>query len=163
MRDATLRRCELTGLFAWGADADVSGTTFDDNAEHAAEYRAFPDPRGAIVRPASGIIQDTAVRNTRPLEGAALGSAGPGPVLGGGLLAQGSRMEVRGAEVTGNRDIGIAYVNRSSGAVIDSRVTDNGNHGLCVFAGSTVEVREVTLSGNRTNSPDACGGQVTRP
>jgi nitrous oxidase accessory protein NosD len=158
VRESHLTRCELTGLFAWGATVDVRGTVFENNAEHALEYRAYPDPRGAIVAAAEGAIEDSVVRGTRPLEGEILGAAGPGPVLGGGILAQGARLAVRRTEVSGNRDIGIAFVNGSSGEVTDSRIADNGNVGLCVFPGSTVTVRGNTLAGNRSDNPNACGG-----
>lgn len=158
VRGSVLTRCELTGLFAWGATADVSGTTFDDNAEHALEYRAFPDPRADVLLAASGTIQDSVIQRTRPLEGAILGAAGPGPVLGGGMLAQGARLVLQRNEVRGNRDIGIAFVNRSSGEVSDNRILDNGNTGLCVLVGNSVTARDNVLSGNRSDDPNACGG-----
>ena len=158
VRDSTLTRCELTGLFAWGAVADVSGTRFEDNAEHALEYRAFPDPRGSVLREASGTIEDSVIHGTRPLEGAILGDAGPGPVLGGGILAQGARLVLRRNEISANRDIGIAFVNRSSGEVVANRILNNGNFGLCILPGTGVEVRDNTLAGNRSDHPNACGG-----
>lgn len=158
VRDSTLVRCELTGLFAWGATADVRGTTFEDNAEHALEYRAFPDPRGAVLREAAGTIEDSTIRNTRPLEGAILGDAGPGPVLGGGILAQGARLTVRRTEVSANRDIGVSYVNRSTGEIAGNRIVNNGGAGLCIVAGVSVTLRDNTVTGNRTNDLNACGG-----
>jgi hypothetical protein len=159
VRGSTFVRCELTGLFAWGARADVSTTTFEDNAEHALEYRAFPDPRAGILREAFGAIEDVIVRGTRPLEGAILGDLGPGPVLGGGILAQAARLEIRRTEVTSNRDIGVSFVNGSSGALDGVRITNNGGAGLCIVAGSTVTVTDTTIAGNRTDSPSACGGR----
>lgn len=158
VRDSTFTRCELTGLFAWGAVADVTATTFDDNAEHALEYRAFPDPRAGVIAPASGTIQDSIIRATRPLEGEILGAAGPGPVLGGGVLAQGSRLILLRNEVTANRDIGISFVNRSTGEVVDNRITDNGNYALCLLPGAAVQVRNNTITGNRSDALTACGG-----
>lgn len=159
IRGSSFTRCELTGLFAWGAQADVSGSTFDDTAEHALEYRAYPKPVGEIIAPASGTISDSVVRATRPLEGAILGAAGPGPVLGGGLLAQGARLVVERVEVTGNRDIGVSYVNGSTGAVTNSRITANGGYGLCLLPNAAVEVRDTTITGNRSDSPTICGGR----
>ena len=161
IRESTLRRCELTGLFAWGATVDVNATTFEDNAEHALEYRAFPDPRGQILAAAAGSIQDSVIRATRPLEGAILGEAGPGPVLGGGILAQGARLVLRRNEISANRDIGIAFVNRSGGEVAENRIEGNGNLGLCILPGSTVEVRDNVIAGNRSDHPNACGGLTT--
>ena len=158
VRDSTLTRCELTGLFAWGAVADVSGTVFEDNAEHALEYRAFPDPRGTVMLAAEGTIQDSLVHATRPLEGAILGAAGPGPVLGGGILAQGARLTLLRNEVSDNRDIGVAFVNGSGGEVAENRILNNGSLGLCILPGSSVVVRDNAIAGNRSDHPNACGG-----
>jgi hypothetical protein len=158
IRDSTLTRCELTGLFAWGAEANVTRTTFDDNAEHALEYRAYPDPRGDILREAAGVIADSVIRNTRPLEGPVLGALGPGPVLGGGILAQRSRIDVRNTEISANRDIGLSYVNGSGGEVTGNRIHNNGNSGLCILSGTRVTVRDNVLTGNRNNDLNACGG-----
>ncbi len=163
IRESRFTRCELTGMFAWGATVDIAGATFEDNAEHAIEYRAFPDPRREVIRAAEGTVQDTVIRGTRPLQGAVLGSADAAPVLGGGLLAQGSRMSLLRVTVEANRDIGVAYVNRSTGQVHDSRILDNGNWGLCVFAGSAVEAGGNDLRGNRSDSPAVCGGSVQLP
>ena len=111
--------------------------------------------------PASGTIQDSIVRATRPLEGPILGAAGPGPVLGGGVLAQGAQLNVIRSEVSGNRDIGVSYVNRSGGEVAESRILNNGNIGLCVLTGNTVSVRDTMIAGNRSDNPNACGGLTT--
>jgi parallel beta-helix repeat protein len=162
LRESKFTRCELTGLFAWGAVADVHGSTFENSAEHAVEYRAFPDPRGDVIAPASGTIEDSIFRGTRPLEGEILGARGPGPVLGGGILAQGSNLVLRRNDVSDNRDIGIAFINRSTGEVTDNRITGNGNVGLCLPPGSAVTVQNNTISGNRSDSPTACGGQPAR-
>lgn len=158
IRDSTLTRCALTGLFAWGAEANVTRTTFDDNAEHALEYRAYPDPRGDSLREASGTIADSVIRNTRPLEGPVLGALGPGPVLGGGILAQRARIDVRNTEISANRDIGLSYVNGSGGEVAGNRILTNGNSGLCILSGTSVTVRDNVLTGNRNNDLNACGG-----
>lgn len=158
LRDSTLTRCALTGLFAWGAEANVTGTAFDDNAEHALEYRAYPDPRRDILREASGTIAGSAVRGTRPLEGAVLGPLGPGPVLGGGILAQRSRLDVRDTEVVGNSDIGVSYVNGSTGELSGVRITANSGTGLCLLADARVRVRDTVIAGNRSDDPRACGG-----
>ena len=163
VRESVFRRCELTGLFAWGAVADVSNSLFEDNAEHALEYRAFPDPRAEVIRAAAGTIQDTVVRSTRPLQGEVLGALGPGPILGGGILAQGSRLLLRRNDVSANRDIGISFVNRSSGEVVESRIVDNGSYALCLVPGVTVEVRDNTIAGNRSNNLGVCGGQPAAP
>jgi hypothetical protein len=163
VQDSSFTRCQLTGLFAWGATADVSGSTFDDNAEHALEYRAFPDPRGEILAPAAGTIEDTAIRGTRPLEGAVLGAAGPGPVLGGGVLAQGARLNLRRVEVSGNRDIGVSFVNRSSGELVESRILDNGGYGVCLLPDAAVDIRDTTVQGNRSDALTVCGGQPLTP
>jgi hypothetical protein len=160
VRDSTLTRCNLTGLFAWGAEANVAGTTFDDNAEHALEYRAYPDPRRDILRDASGTISDSVIRNTRPLEGAILGAAGPGPVLGGGILAQRSRLDVRDTEVSGNHAIGVSYVNGSSGEVAGNRITGNGGSGICLVTGTRVTVHDNVVAGNQSDDLNACGGYV---
>jgi nitrous oxidase accessory protein NosD len=159
VRDSSFTRCELTGLFAWGATADVSNSTFEDNAEHALEYRAFPDPRGQVIAAAAGTIEDSIIRGTRPLEGEILGAAGPGPVLGGGILAQGADLRLHRNEITANRDIGASFVNRSTGEIVANRITDNGNYGLCLLPGTAVQVRDNTITGNRSDSPTACGGR----
>jgi parallel beta-helix repeat protein len=161
IRDSTFTHCELTGLFAWGAVADFHRSTFENNAEHALEYRAFPDPRGDVIAPASGTIEDSIFRRTRPLEGEILGALGPGPVLGGGILAQGSRLVLRRNDVSDNRDIGISFVNRSTGEVVENRITGNGNYGLCLLPGTAVSVQNNTMTGNRSDSLTVCGGQPT--
>jgi hypothetical protein len=143
-----VRRQELTGLFVWGAEVDIASSTFDDNVEHAIEYRAYPDPRGDVLRPAIGSIRDSTVERSRPL---------PGPVLGGGILAQGARLDVIGTTVRNHAAIGASYVNGSSGVVAAS-ITGNGDAGLCIDAGSTVEVRDTTLTANASDDPNACGG-----
>jgi len=158
VKDSTLTKCELTGLFAWGATVDVSNTLFEDNAEHALEYRAYPNPLGAIVAPASGTIQDSVVRTTRPLVGEVYGSFFPAPVLGGGILAQGARLVLLRNEVNANHDVGIAFVNRSSGEVVENRITGNGSDGLCIFPGNAVQARGNMLSGNYSDNPNVCGG-----
>jgi parallel beta-helix repeat protein len=114
-----------------------------------------------VLLAASGTIQDTTIHASRPLKGAILGDAGPGPVLGGGILARGARLVLLHNEVSGNRDIGIAFVNGSSGEVAENRILGNGNPGLCVLPGTTVSVRDTTLTGNRSDDPNACGGLAT--
>jgi len=158
VRSSTFTRCELTGLFAWGATVDVYGSTFEDNAEHALEYRAYPDPRTRVIAPASGAIEDSVIRATRPLQGEILGALGPGPVLGGGILAQGSNLILRRNEVTANADIGVSFVNRSTGEVADNRITANGNHGLCLLPDSAVVLHTNTITGNGSDDPTVCGG-----
>jgi hypothetical protein len=159
VRGSTFTRCELTGLFAWGATADVSDSRFEDNAEHALEYRAYPDPRGAVVLAASGTIQNTVVRATRPLEGEVAGAVFPAPVLGGGILAQGSRLVLRNNEIAANRDIGISFVNRSSGDVTGNRITANGGYGVCLLPDAQVQMRDNAVSGNRSDALTVCGGR----
>jgi len=159
VRASRFTRCELTGLFAWGATADVADTLFEDNAEHALEYRAYPDPRKPVLAAASGTIENSVVRNTRPLQGEILGALGPGPVLGGGILAQGSRLVLRNNEITGNRDIGISFVNRSSGEVTGNRIQNNGNYGVCLLPDAQVQLRDNVVTGNRSDALAVCGGQ----
>lgn len=144
-----VRRQELTGLFAWGAQVDIAGSAFDDNVEHAIEYRAYPDPRGDVLRPATGSVRDSTIERTRPLAG---------PALGGGILAQGARLDVIGTAIRNNAAIGVSYVNGSSGLVAASTITGNGDAGLCVVTGSTVELRDSTITGNASDDPNACGG-----
>jgi len=151
LRGAEVVRCEFTGLFAWGATADVADSTFDDNAEHALEYRAYPDPRDpeSVVLPGGGAITDSTVQNTRPLESGA---------LGGGVLAQGARLAVVGSAIQGNAAIGVSYQNGATGEVSGSRILNNGGIGLCLAPGTAVAVRDTTITGNALNSANACGG-----
>lgn len=158
LRDSTMLRCELTGLFAWGAVVNVSGSHFEDNAEHALEYRAFPDPRGDVTLRASGLVEGTTVHATRPLQGAILGAAGPGPVLGGGVLAQGADLTLRDDEVSENHAIGLSFVNNSTGVVERSRILKNGDLGVCFVPGVSVTLRESVIAGNASDALDGCGG-----
>jgi parallel beta-helix repeat protein len=159
VRGSGFTRCELTGLFAWGATADVTDSRFEDNAEHALEYRAYPDPRSTVLLAAAGTIQNSVITGTRPLEGEVAGVLFPSPVLGGGILAQGSRLVLRNNEIAGNRDIGISFVNRSGGEVTGNRISGNGGYGVCLLPDAQVEMRENTITGNRSDALTVCGGR----
>jgi hypothetical protein len=151
VREAEIVRCEFTGLFAWGATVEIAGSTFDDNAEHAVEYRAYPDPRDrtGIVLPGGGSISGSTVQNTRPLR--------PGG-LGGGVLAQGAALAVVESAVLGNAAIGVSFQNGATGEVTGSRILNNRGIGLCLAPGTSVAVRDTTLAGNAANGLNACGG-----
>ena len=160
VRDSVLRSCELTGLFAWGATAEISGTRFDDNAENALEFRAFPDPRRDVLRPASGSLRDSVIDRSRPLVGPILGSPNRPPALGGGLIMHGARVDLANTTVTNSYGLGVSYLNRSTGTIEGGRIAANGNSGLCVEPGSSVDLRAVTIEGNRSDNPRVCGGSV---
>ena len=159
VRGSSFTRCELTGLFAWGATADVSDSRFEDNAEHALEYRAYPDPRAPVLLAASGTIQNSVIARTRPLEGEVAGVLFPSPVLGGGILAQGARLVLRNNEIAANRDIGVSFVNRSGGEVTGNRITGNGGYAVCLLPDAEVVMRENSIAGNRSDALTACGGR----
>ncbi len=89
------------------------------------------------------------MRGTRPL---------PDGTLGGGLLAQGARLDVRRTEVSANAAIGVSYVNGSTGEVVGSAIVGNGGIGLCLTAGAAVSVTETRIEGNGDDDPRACGG-----
>lgn len=149
VRDSTFNRCEFTGLFAWGASVDVTDSAFADNAEHALEYRAYPDPRAEVLLEGGGAVTRTIARATRPLA-----SGG----LGGGILAQGVRLAVLESDVSDNADIGVSYQNGASGEVAGSRIAGNGGIGLCIAPGTSVTVRDTVVAGNARDGANACGG-----
>jgi len=146
--DSTVVRCELTGLFAWGAAVDVRDSLFDDNAEHALEYRAYPGPRGEVRLAAVGSVAGTTVQGTRPL---------PSGALGGGVLAQGAELSVTESVVQDNADIGVSYQNGGGGAVTGGRIVGNAGIGLCIAGTSAVTVQGVTVAGNQVNGVNTCG------
>jgi hypothetical protein len=151
VREAQIDRCEFTGLFAWGATVDISASSFDDNAEHGIEYRAYPDPRdpAAVLVTGGGTLIETTVQNTRPLR--------PGG-LGGGVLAQGSSLVVVESAVLGNAAIGISYQSGATGDVTNARILNNRGIGLCLAPSTSVAVRNTTITGNAVNGVNACGG-----
>lgn len=147
LHGATVTRQELTGLFAWGADVEVVESEFADNAEHGIEYRAYPDPRGEVLRAGTGTIRDTIVRTTRPLHGSE---------LGGGVLSQGVPLTVRHTEVQENHGIGVSYQTGARGEVAANIIVNNDSIGLCIGPSADVEVHDNLIGGNRSDNPDAC-------
>lgn len=140
----------LTGMFVWGATAHVSQSNFHDDVEHAIEYRSYPRPDGIIVAKASGVVEDTVVRASRPL---------PDGALGGGMIAQAAEMSLARDTVSDNAGIGVLYENGSSGQVSGSTITNNGHTGLCINRGNAVTVAaDTSISGNAGNDPHGCGG-----
>jgi hypothetical protein len=145
--ETTVRRQELSGLFAWGATVYVEGGLFEDNAEHALEFRAYPDPRGPVRLAGGGAVNGTTVRGTRALAG---------PVLGGGILAQGATVAVEGAHVLENAGIGVSYANSARGVVRASTIRGNRGSALCLASGSSIDLGENTLTSNRSDQPGVC-------
>ena len=157
---STFERCELTGLFGWGSTVTVTDSRFTDNAEHALEFRAYPRPDGPVRSPMAATVTGTLVQTTRPLEGPILGAtAANGPVLGGGILAQRASLTIRDTTIEGNRDIGVSYVNGSTGVVENTRILKNGTMGLCLTSGAEVTVRNTQIVGNGNDRTDACGAR----
>jgi hypothetical protein len=146
--DLTVSGAEMTGVFAWGASVSISGSMFDDNAEHALEFRSYPEPRGERVQPASGSIAGTTIRGTRPL---------PSGVLGGGIVAQGAELAVRDSLIERNADAGVSYQNGSRGVMLNSRVLNNAGIGVCIAPDSAVTAQTTLIAGNRIDGLNACG------
>lgn len=147
IRRSTVSRQELTGIFAWGASVEISESLFTQNAEHAVEYRAYPDPRREVRRLAIGSIRASQVRGTRPFGG---------PVLGGGILVQGGDVTVAGNDVRENAGIGIAYVNGATGAIRDNGIYNNGGSALCLATTGMPAVAGNRVSGNRADEIGVC-------
>lgn len=137
----------LTGMFAWGSTVNVSGSTFDVNEENAIEYRAFPDPRSSILLRATGNIWDTTIRRTKPYQG---------NVLGGGVVAQGADLSFLRSTISENAAFGLVYDNGAAGQIVDSRIVQNADTGVCALANSRVDVRTTEITGNYNNDPRAC-------
>jgi hypothetical protein len=137
----------LTGMFAWGSVVNVSGSTFDGNEENAIEYRAFPDPRSNVMSRAMGNIWDTTIRRTKPYKTG---------VLGGGVVVQGAELNFLRSVISENTAFGLVYDNNASGQIVDSRITQNADTGVCVLPGNNVEVRTTEVAGNANNDPRAC-------
>ena len=147
LRSVTVRRWGMAGLFAWGATVDVTGSTFDASTGHGIEYRAFPDPRGPVIRTAAGTIADTSVRGTRALGG---------PVLGAGIMARGAQLAIGRTLVADNQGGGMAFGYGTTGEVAESSVLDNGGAGICFGPDVRVEVRDTTVTGNVSDEINAC-------
>jgi parallel beta-helix repeat protein len=147
VRNARVVGRQLTGLFAWGAQVDVTESEFSGNGELAIEYRAYPDPREGQRREAAGSVVGSVVSGTLPLGG---------PLLGDGIVARGAQLSVRGNTVSGNAGNGIAFLDGTLGEIIGNTVTGNGAAGICT--GPTVAMIEADneLAGNRTDAVDLC-------
>ena len=114
----------------------MSGSTFDENVENAVEYRAFPDPRSSVMVRAKGSIEDTTIRRTKPWTG---------DILGGGVVVQGAELNFMRATITENAAWGVIFDNGASGQIVDSRISQNRDTGVCILPGNKVEVRTVRL------------------
>lgn len=138
----------LTGLFAWGATITSQGDEFSGNEEHGAELRSYPSPLQAAVAGASGSFVLDDVHDSIVL--AATGT------LGGGLLAQGARMDVANSRVHNNRGIGISFVNGATGSVNGDQVYNNGGSAVCLSNTGAVAITGDAISGNASNAPGIC-------
>jgi hypothetical protein len=147
VRNLRVARWGLTGLFAWGSTVRVAGSSFDENVENAVEYRAFPDPRTNVMLRAKGSIDDTTIRRTKPWQG---------NVLGGGVVVQGAELSFLRTAITENAAFGIVYDNGASGQIVESRIAQNGDTGVCILPGNAVQLRSTEVTGNLNNDPRAC-------
>lgn len=165
IQGSTVNANKLTGLFVWGAWVDVASTRFLRNVENAVEYRRYPSPKtvnGLALR-ASGLLSGNRLSASLPL---------PGGSLGGGLVAQGADLELRGNVVTGNAAWGVTACrdsqlimegneiagNRKSGLIIQKRtratlgpgnvLRNNGHEGLVAQGGSWFEAESPVIRGN---------------
>lgn len=137
----------MTGVFVWGATFDSEGDAFAWNEEHAVELRAYPSP-GQSLLSATGSLRSDDVHDSTVL--AASGK------LGGGVLAQGARVDVTDSHIHGNRGIGISYVNGSTGSVLNTHVYDNRGSAICLHNAGAVQITGDALTGNASDTPGVC-------
>lgn len=138
----------LTGVFVWGATLDSQGDELSGNEEHAIEFRAYPSPLQTPLLPAVGSLAGDDVHDSIVL--AATGK------LGGGVLAQGARVDVTNSRIHGNRGIGASFVNGSTGSIVNNQVYDNGGSAICLSNAGNVLVASDNLSGNASDAPGVC-------
>jgi hypothetical protein len=77
-------------------------------------------------------------------------------VLGGGVVVQGAELSFLRSVISENAAWGLIYDNGASGQIVDTRVTQNADTGVCVLPGNNVEVRTTEITGNSNNDPRAC-------
>ena len=138
----------LTGVFAWGATINSQGDEWSGNEEHAVELRAYPSPLQPALVGAVGRLAGADVHNS-----VVLGASGK---LGGGVLAQGARLDVVDAHVHDNRGIGVSFVNGSTGSVENTQVFRNGGSAICLSFAGAVQIVGDWLSANASDVPGVC-------
>jgi hypothetical protein len=140
----------MTGLFAWGSTFTSSADEYDGNEEHAIEVRSYPDPRalGPFYRGASASIDGAVIRNTVVWPQTA--------TLGGGILAQGARVDVTNGLIYFNAGIGVSYQNGAVGQVYGTTISDNRGAALCLFSAGSVAIEANRIWGNATDKVGAC-------
>ena len=138
----------LTGVFVWGATISSQGDEFSGNEEHAVELRAYPSPLQPALLPAVGTLASDDVHDSVVL--AATGT------LGGGVLAQGARVDVINSRVHNNRGIGVSFVNGSTGSAVDNQIYDNRGSAVCISNAGAVSVTGDSMTGNASDAPGVC-------
>jgi hypothetical protein len=138
----------LTGVFVWGATLSSQGDEFAGNEEHAVEARAYPSPVQPALLPAVATLNADDVRDSVVLP--ATGT------LGGGVLAQGARLDVTNSRVHNNRGIGISFVNGSTGSAVNDQIYDNRGSALCLSNAGTVSVVGSSIARNASDAPGVC-------
>ena len=138
----------MTGVFAWGATLSSQGDEWSGNEEHGLELRAYPSPLQPALLTAVGRLSGADVHNS-----VVLGASGK---LGGGVLAQGARLDVLDSHVHENRGIGLSFVNGSTGSVQNTQVFRNGGSAICLYLTGAVQIAGDWLSGNASDLPGAC-------
>jgi len=138
----------LTGVFVWGANLTSQGDELSGNEEHAIELRAYPSPLQTPLLPAVGSLADDDVHDSIVL--AATGK------LGGGVLAQGARLDVTNSRIHDNRGIGLSFVNGSTGSVVGDQISDNGGSAICLANAGNVQVASNNVSGNASDTAGVC-------
>jgi hypothetical protein len=138
----------LTGVFVWGANLASQGDELSGNEEHAIELRAYPSPLPASLLPAVGSMAGDEVHGSVVL--AATGK------LGGGVLAQGARLDVTNSRIHDNRGIGVSFVNGSTGSIVSDQIVTNGGSAICLSNAGNVQVTSDDVSGNASDTPGVC-------
>jgi hypothetical protein len=72
------------------------------------------------------------------------------------VVVQGADLSFLRASITENAAFGVVYDNGASGQVVESRIAQNGDTGVCVLPGNQVEVRSTEIVDNLNNDPRAC-------
>jgi hypothetical protein len=138
----------LTGVFVWGATLSSQGDEFSGNEEHAVELRAYPSPLQPVLLSAVGTLTGDDVHDSVVLAATR--------TLGGGVLAQGARVDVINSRVHNNRGIGISFVNGSTGSAVNDQIYDNRGSALCLSNAGAVSVTGSSIAGNASDAPGVC-------
>jgi hypothetical protein len=138
----------LTGVFVWGATLSSQSDEFSGNEEHAVELRAYPSPLQPALLPAAGTLANDDVHDSVVL--AATGT------LGGGVLAQGARVDVVNSRVHNNRGIAISFVNGATGSAVNDQIYDNRGSAVCLSNAGAVSVSGDNITGNASDAPGVC-------